>query len=458
MRRRMLHAAVMLIVSSCATSSTRGVCGAGALEAALASARPGDTVEIGRCTIHGSFVVPDGVTLRGSGAGVSAIEGDGAAATLTLETARSATAIAHLSIVSSAHTAVSVVGSGEASLTSVTIDVVRGVGVRAAGVGRITVRDATIRGPVTADMADTSSAPTPELHAVEGVVTECVGEVILERTAVSGFASAGASFDASGVRWTGGHVTENRALGIGVWGGSAELEDVEIRRTFETSSLITPVGLYVTGGATVTSHGLRVAETAGHAIVQDDSDGIHRDLDIRGGHGGGLWLVNGSSATVDGAAITDTALGGIVALAPEALTVRGATVERTRLVTRVVESVMRLGDGLHVVQPRAGTLVLEDLRLTDNSRIGALIDLGGGALAGATIDAVTVSGEGDALGFVVQNGTVPDGWDAGVTRLGATAANDAEARVGPDGAPTLLHSLAVRPLTDLPERPPGCAR
>jgi hypothetical protein len=62
--------------------------------------------------------------------------------------------------------------------------------------------------------------------------------------------------------------------------------------------------------------------------------------------------------------------------------------------------------------------------LTNNGRVGLLVDLGG---TGTVLDvgAVVVDAPGAAYGAIAQNGTVPAGWDAMVDRRGATLANDA---------------------------------
>src|SRR5689334_20668012 len=50
-----------------------GICDAPGLTAALATAGPGDTIVIGSCTISGEFVVPAGVTVKGSGIAASTV-------------------------------------------------------------------------------------------------------------------------------------------------------------------------------------------------------------------------------------------------------------------------------------------------------------------------------------------------------------------------------------------------
>jgi hypothetical protein len=83
-----------------------------------------------------------------------------------------------------------------------------------------------------------------------------------------------------------------------------------------------------------------------------------------------------------------------------------------------------VGDGVQLVSP-AGRFAFSDVDLVANDRVGLLVDLGGRTLGWAALDDVTADGTGDQLGVVVQSGTVDASWDDGVTRLGATAANDA---------------------------------
>jgi hypothetical protein len=71
-------------------------------------------------------------------------------------------------------------------------------------------------------------------------------------------------------------------------------------------------------------------------------------------------------------------------------------------------------------------LSLASLSLTENERIGVLLELGGamldpGVMAGVSITATSSS----ALGVVAQGGAATAGWDDDVTRGGTTSANDA---------------------------------
>ena len=59
-----LGAALACFITACSS----GLCSATELERALAAAHDGDSVSVGACEIAGAFVVPNGVTLHGSGA------------------------------------------------------------------------------------------------------------------------------------------------------------------------------------------------------------------------------------------------------------------------------------------------------------------------------------------------------------------------------------------------------
>ena len=97
-------------------------------------------------------------------------------------------------------------------------------------------------------------------------------------------------------------------------------------------------------------------------------------------------------------------------------------VNRTTIVqeTRSVE----VGDGIQLVGTTQA-VTLEDITLSGNARVGVLVDLDGGTMDSFSMAGVSVDGVDDALGAIAQGGTLSAGWDDGVTRQGATAANDA---------------------------------
>jgi hypothetical protein len=82
-----------------------------------------------------------------------------------------------------------------------------------------------------------------------------------------------------------------------------------------------------------------------------------------------------------------------------------------------------------------------------NARVGVLIDLGGATAEEVTVTGVRVDGSDRQLGFIVQNGALPDGTDAGVERRGSTGALDAELR----------EPLPLAPLSPVTDPAGNCA-
>jgi hypothetical protein len=123
---------------------------------------------------------------------------------------------------------------------------------------------------------------------------------------------------------------------------------------------------------------------------------------IAGNGGAGLCVVDGMSTRVEGGAL-------------------GGTLLRPRVEGETGR--IDVGDGIQTIGD-ASMIRLAQLRLEGNERVGVLFELSGGALEGE-ITGVMVDGTGDALGAIAQNGTIPEGWDSGITRSGAVLANDA---------------------------------
>ena len=119
-------------------------------------------------------------------------------------------------------------------------------------------------------------------------------------------------------------------------------------------------------------------------------------------------------------------------------------------------------DGIQIVRPQA-TLTLQGLTLRDNDRIGLLLDMGGAALSGVTLGAITVSGTGAQQGAMAQHTDPTTGWDDPITREEDTLLNDAgyrgdplsvSGRIGRDRFPALgrLTRQGLRGIVD-PEPP-----
>lgn len=411
------------VIAGCSESHVGAFCDPDGLTAALAGASAGDEVEVGACRVEGSFDVPAGVTLFGQGIGVSTLVGLTDDAVVDVTAGETATVVRDLSI-ESLTTGVRVREEGDARVERVDVDAIRGVGLSAHDVTGLAVTDVVLHGPVTRENAgDVPQPPEPRLTATTGIVLlDAVAQ--LTSVDVRGFAAWGATLFYSETTWTGGHVAPN--LGVGLWvnGGRATLEDVEIRETMQGASIVPSLTLLAMCDATVSSTRLSLQDNDGPGMLVIGASGHHADLVVRDGDDAGIILQGAADFELAGAEIVGNVLGGVLSRASTDVTLRDVRVEHTRLGSIVTGAgVTEMGDG---IQLSASTNVrLERVVLVDNERVGLLVDLGGVQGAGLALEDVEVTASGEAFGAVMQNGEVPDGWDEGVVRMGAAAANDA---------------------------------
>src|SRR5437773_1369677 len=78
------HLGFLLLFAAGCGGSRSPICDASGLTSALGSARSGDTVHVGACTIMGSFSVSQGITLEGLGT-TSRLVGPADQAAITLQ-------------------------------------------------------------------------------------------------------------------------------------------------------------------------------------------------------------------------------------------------------------------------------------------------------------------------------------------------------------------------------------
>jgi len=434
--RRAAAPALLLLISS--AGCDEAICDADELRSALAGAAVGDTVAMGACRIElsGSLSVPDGVTLRGEGAqsvlagGMDApvivLRGDTRGATLSdvrVESGGSKPAI------------YATAGTGKPVVSGVSVSAARGAGIGAQQLDALELRDVDVTGPVRLeDIGLLPAVVQPTESATQGVVFVEVGRgssvALLERVRLTGFASNAALFVQSRVIWRGGSVGAGRGSGIFVSGGSLEAEDVEVSEVGQSSSSLIPAaGVIATDGAAVAATGLNSTDSYAGSGTANNVLGVlatsatlrlTNSMVARVGSVG-VWAQRSPLIDIQGGMFAECSLAGVLGVDTDQVGVDGAAIEMTRLV-RLTDAT-EIGDGIEVRGATTRTR-LAALRLAGNARAGIVLDAAGGALD-AEISDVVVDGSGTQLGAVAQNGTIPPGWDVGVTRAGAAAANDA---------------------------------
>lgn len=435
-RRVWLVALVALLGVACGSDA---ITTSEQLEEALSRAKPGDVIHVEPGRFEGSFVVPGGVTVEGSGKGATILVATGSDPTLVLVPGTPAAAATDLTVElpASANTGAAVLahGKGQAALRRVNVIAAEGVGVAAEDLDRLILQEVAINGVITE--ANATSYPTT-VNVLEvsyaGLVTSRVTNVEMSDVDLNGFAEFGALFVKSDVTWNGGTSTGHLAVGVMVHDGSANLSGVTIAEIYQGFRLIWGYGLVIAAGAKVTTTGLRVREVSGVGILQDGAaTSAHAGPHITSNRYVGVWL-QGLAGTADalafkldgvGSLLHANGAGGVVAINSSGIEIADAEIDETLKLPTVVNETSQIwvGDGIHLVSSVVD-VQLRDLYLDGNKRIGVLCDGGGQSLAGVRMENIVIVGTGEELGLLGQNGLIADGWSDGVTVMGAAAAND----------------------------------
>lgn len=407
------------------------VCDADALRAALAAARPGDTVLVGACTVAGSFTVPSGVTLAGQGGSVLAsvegalpvvrVEGEATVRSLGLRVEHGGVGLR--------------VSGTRVTATDLDVGVVRGLGIGLDGAG-VHATHVRVHGPVDATNVLGASLDPAETGTF-GIVGRALGshEVVLDDVYVTGFSIAAVSLTEGVLRWTGrasgADVEATRGVGIALFGTDATFSSVEVAGMLGGPGM---PGVGVSAAPSSTAAGrfalgdLAVRDGEGYGLFSDGADVALAGASFAHMGLAGIRLQGG---TLMASALRCDGNGGAGLLAVDAESVSvlggdlGATITRGFVTpTGTVPS----GDGVQVVRTASTApmldLGLDDVRLVDNERAGLVLDAAGEAVTALMLTRVSVTATGTGLGAVTQNAVVAAGWDADVMRAGAAIAND----------------------------------
>jgi hypothetical protein len=291
-----------------------------------------------------------------------------------------------------------------------------------------------VTGPVTVENATAVPvAPDPAATATHGVLVDGAGPVTLEEVTVSGFAQFGVLAIESAVTFTDGSASDNLGVGIAARGGTITLDSVEVCRTMSGIRPLPAIGVLLVGAVGATTVGLDVCENEGLGVLSDGSSAVHSDLVATSNTESAVWAQRGGQLEVSGTGtlLSDNGVAAIVAVMTDEVAIMDARIERTRLVTRLVEELGNIdtGDGIQLVVGSTDQIRIDAVTADQNERAGVVLDLPDGAtVADTAIGTVTVAGTGTALGVVAQtpSGRIAGGtWDSSVTRDGVTAANDA---------------------------------
>ncbi len=415
-----------------AACGEKAFCDEASLVSALERAGEGDLVRVGDCRVEGSFLVPPGVTLQGSGVESSVIVSPAGAAVI-LEPGATETRLSNLTIESDGEVGVLAYGEGSVALENLSVRPSRGIGVGGQDVSSLALSDVEIIGPITPEnVTDLSPGESPEKAAEKtatyGLVILDVADARLDRVEVRGFAYVAAHLDGSTVTWRQGGIEDTARHGLAVFGGSTSLEDVSICRVLQGFFPIA-MGAVLADDAAVESRRVTICENEGFGIYQIGGSAEHVDMKAVENRGAAIFAREMSAGLEVSGPETEIRANhfvGIAVIDSSNVTIKDAQVVEGMLQTRMDGETrsIEVGDGINLVGSIEG-IRMEGLRLSDNGRAGILIDLGGtGTVAADWLEGIEVSTSGDQLGVVAQNGEIPVGWDDGVERTGSAEAND----------------------------------
>ncbi len=295
-----------------------------------------------------------------------------------------------------------------------------------------------VHGPVTAANVATASLD-PDETGTFGIVGRALGdhEVTLDDVHLDGFAIAAVSLTEGVLAWTGrasgADVEATRGVGLALFGTSATLDSVEIAGMLGGPGMPGVAISCATSGARPGACALgdvHVHDGEGYGLFSDRAQPTLAGARFEHLGLAGIRLQGGTLEATD---LICDGNGGAGLLAVDATSVDVERGELSRTITRgfvTSTGTVPSGEGVQLVRATPASappiaLRLVDVQLVDDERAGLLLDAASGAVASLELTRVQVSGQGTSLGAVGQNVTLPGGWDADVTRSGATAANDA---------------------------------
>ncbi len=440
--RRALEIGAVLSLVGCGGAGGPN-CADGALTTALAGATSGQTVELGACTVHGTFTVPAGVTLHGQGASASRIDSSGIGLVLGAGATVSGLRVDH----AAGH---GIVAVSVAAVTVRDVEVHSTFGRAALGfadVGMVTLANVTATGPVVDETAAQMLPEEPSATdaCLYGVVLQRVAHATLTDVVATGFGRGGVVSSDTTLAWTGGSADGNLGLGVWIDAGSATIHDIAIDGTLRGFGFSPPFGLAMGRGADVHTDGIAVTDThQGFGIFQDGGDADHVALTCAGHTGGGIVVQRSTTMHVGpGSMIVDNAFAGIVAVQAAGVSIEGTMIARTALAARILASwgSTMIGDGVQIVQPPS-TTSLHDVALVGSGRVGLLADLGG--MDASLVETVNVSASGTMqFGCVLQDGT-------GIATASPTLCTRDAVAAAADVAPGMLDVVGIVMPTEIP--------
>jgi len=416
---RLAPTILLILLAGCSSSTGSRiieveVCSRAAVDDALASAEPGDTVRFGGCILDGgALTIPADIGLEGAGPTASVVEVDGGI--IADGAAEGCTTIRNMRIVSAGGAGITTAGPGDVCVEDVEIEASLGAGISAEGTTRLVVRRTRLIGPVTPENRETT--PAEESTESYGIFARCVGHIELENVDARGWALGGVRIASGRLTWNGGYAGNGLDTGIFLSESEAVIDDVEIAEILPGRTSISAYGLTAIQSRVETRNLIARDNSVGALHIGGDAH--HADGRFSNNGESGVW-VQGGALVIEGSDFDGNGLAGILTVSASDLRIEDTRLAGTRLVTRLVGEVgtIELGSGL-LVSGHDAPLTLTRVQIEDNEGWGALGSLVAGYDHPFALEDVTVSPA--MYGFGIAGGPPPTGWQAGVSPPEATA-------------------------------------
>jgi hypothetical protein len=282
---------VAVAFAACGDDGDKICADANCLKGALQNASSGSTVRVEAGILEGNVVVPAGVTLRGAGADSTILKSSGAGPVLEVTADGSGTSIRDLSVEGGKDGGIKVTGTGELSLSDLSVSVTGGIAVEVEGVDLLSAERLYLSGNVTEEVKDGIPPERENIrHALAGMTLKELGGAEFDSITVNGFASAGVFAYKTPVAWEAGEL--HHLVGSGFYTtGDAEvsLHNVIAHHVWGGA---TPFGygIIVTDGAHLVAGGVETRDNEVAGVLFDHATGELTDAIVTGNGKRGVWI------------------------------------------------------------------------------------------------------------------------------------------------------------------------
>ena len=406
------------------------------LKNALSKAEAGDTIYLEHAIYKGNFALLPGVSLKALEGSKPVIEDESAGSSvLNVKLGDKVTSITGITIKNKFANGIYVSGKGEIIIKDTTVESSSYIGVYVNDITKLTINNLELTGNVTGDMQNLITvSPDRAKYAAGGLLVKKCESADINNVKATAFASFGASFSSTQVKWKTGEVYDVVGTGVFVEGDKkADFEDIDVH---DIKNGATPFGYGIVGsnGITLNTKNVSLTKNALAGMLLDKSKGIHEDITVNSNINRGVWVQfcgEDSNEENEGAEEnvepiikfignnpnfdnnSGVALGIFQSYNIELNNIQINNTQKIKMVTANTETSMtEIGDAVEIIN--SNKLILKNMIIDSNTRSGIFIEGNSAPVEGTEnniselniqIEDVEISGEGDR-GFVIQNATI----------------------------------------------------